>query len=300
MESTDKLYLVTCIFNPESYKSRYRLYDEFKTYISQFKNVELHTVELVFGDQPFAVTSPDDPCNLQLRTDEVLWFKENLLNIGIKNLPPEAKYICWIDADIKFSNTFWAKDTMEALDKYDVVQMFDKAHDLGPDGSFMTSDLSFINRWQNNNFTEKKRGRSGFAWAATRPALEKLGYLIDWGIVGSADWFMAFALTDQVTDENLQTKSGGHSHDALFTWVNRCREHIKKNVGYVSGSVYHSYHGKKADRGYNTRWKILVENAFNPDEDLEYDSQGLIRIKTDKPKLREDIKDYFHSRNEDA
>ena len=31
-----------------------------------------------------------------------MWIKENLLNLGIKSLPPTAQFIAWLDADIFF------------------------------------------------------------------------------------------------------------------------------------------------------------------------------------------------------
>ena len=32
-----------------------------------------------------------------------MWIKENLINIGINNLPANADYVAWCDADIEFS-----------------------------------------------------------------------------------------------------------------------------------------------------------------------------------------------------
>jgi hypothetical protein len=268
--------------------------------MKKFDNVVLCTVELVFDGQEFKVTESDNPLHIQLKTDEVLWYKENLMNIGIQSLPTDAKYVAWIDADIEFSNENWAQDTMDALDQNPFVQMFKDANDLGPDGKIISKDKGFIYRWLTKDYNEKKRGRSGLAWAATMEALKNVGYLIDWGIVGSADWFMAFSLTDQIEAKNLDTKTGGYSGDALKLWDDKVKEHVKSKVGYVEGTVNHNWHGKKSDRGYNWRWKILNENQFNPLTDLSYRENGLIRIHVNKPKLNEDIIKYFKSRNEDS
>ena len=299
MPAPDKLYIVTSIFNPEGYRSRYKLYYQFAEYIQQFPNAELWTVELAFAGQDFAVTNADCPQHIQLRTDKPLWYKENLLNIGISRLPTDARFIAWIDADVHFEETTWVEDTIEKLKEHPFVQMFRQAKDLGPNGEIVSQDRSFVHRWLTGDYTEKKRGRSGLAWAATREALTSVGGLIDWGIVGSGDWFMAFALTEQITDSNLSTKSGGYSRDAIMLWANRCQQYIKKNLGYVDLTVYHNWHGKKINRGYNTRWLILSENQFNPLTDLEYAENRLIQLGADKPKLLADIKEYFHSRNED-
>jgi len=297
--ATDKLYVVTCVFNPESYQSRYKLYRNFAQYIGKFANVELYTVELTFEDQEFAVTVSDDPRHIQLKTSEVMWYKENLLNIGISRLPADARYIAWIDADIEFSNPNWVEDTCRALDQHAFVQMFRDANDLGPNGEVISHEKSFVYKWLKGTCETKKRGRSGLAWAATRTALDQVGMLIDWGIVGSGDWFMAFALTDQLADDNLDTKTGGHSREALAVWADRCTRYINCNVGYVEGTVNHFWHGKKSNRGYNWRWQILSENQFNPLLDLDYHPNGLIKLKANKPKLLADIRQYFASRDED-
>jgi len=295
----DKLYIVTCVFNPEGYQSRYRLYHNFVNYMKQFKNIELWTVELIFEGQKFSVTDADCNHHIQLTTDEILWYKENLLNIGINHLPADAKYIAWIDADVHFDNDTWVQDTIDALDNHPFVQMFEQANDLGPDGEIISTEKSFINRWVNNDWNPKKRGRSGLAWAATRTALNHTGGLIDWGIVGSGDWFMAFALTRQIKDSSLDSKSGGYSSAAIQQWADKCEECVAGNVGYVPVTINHNWHGKKSNRGYNWRWKILSENKFNPIEDLGYRDNGLIKLRANKPKLLEDIKSYFHSRDED-
>lgn len=297
----DKLYVITCIFNPENYHSRYNLYFNFEKYMKQHENVELIVVELAFNDQQFVVTDKDNRNHIQLRTSEILWFKENLLNIGIKHAIElyDAKNIAWIDADIEFSNENWIQDTIDQLKITPFVQMFEYGNDLDSDENVLSRDKSFIARWIHNDFTEKKRGRSGLAWAATAKALKDVGYLIDWGIVGSADWYMAFALTNQITNNNMEHKTGGFSNTAMQQWYDLTKEHINGNVGYIDGDVNHFWHGKKSDRGYNWRWKILNENQFNPLTDLNHKENGLITISSDKPQLMEDIKFYFKSRKED-
>src|ERR1035437_9804088 len=88
----DKLYVVTPIFNPSGYASRYKLYWDFANYLAQFPNVEHHTVELVKPGQKFMVTQHNNPRNVQLVGEDSLWLKENMINIGIRGLPECAKY----------------------------------------------------------------------------------------------------------------------------------------------------------------------------------------------------------------
>ena len=39
---------------------------------------------------------------------------------------------------------------------------------------------------------------------------------------------------------------------------------LPRNVGYVDGLVLHHWHGHKADRKYGNRWRIYVDNKFDP------------------------------------
>jgi hypothetical protein len=75
----------------------------------------------------------------------------------------------------------------------------------------------------------------------------------------------------------------------------------RTNLGYVRGSLLHHWHGPKAARKYVERWSIVVDNDFNPDTDLAYDSQGLLYLSNpNKTKLRDDLRAYFRQRNEDS
>jgi len=80
--------------------------------------------------------------------------------------------------------------------------------------------------------------------------------------------------------------------------------HIRQNVGVVTGSLGHYFHGHKANRKYVKRSNLLAEHKFNPISDLRYDWQGLIRLNDDGTqrfiKLRDGIREWARQRNEDA
>jgi hypothetical protein len=87
---------------------------------------------------------------------------------------------------------------------------------------------------------------------------------------------------------------------SIRIWQNRASRAIKRNVGVVNCHVTHNYHGQKSQRGYGSRWKILRDNHFNPYVDIYRDYQGLYQLTPDKPALRDGIRAYFRSRNEDG
>src|ERR1700722_6590720 len=104
------------------YESRKRLYNEFRDRMLKEPQVSLTTVCLTNkGFQSIAKWKTPNKWNIpmeyhiQLGTDSVLFFKENLLNIGFDNLPDDARFVAWVDADVMSTNPHWVRDTIEAL-----------------------------------------------------------------------------------------------------------------------------------------------------------------------------------------
>jgi hypothetical protein len=296
----NKLYVITCISNPHQYKSRYRLFNQFKQYISQSEDVVLYTVELALGDQPFVVTDACNPTDIQIRGQQVFWHKENLLNIGIKSLPDDAKYVAWVDADVIFVNPNWVRDTIDALQEYCVVQMFSEYVNLGPKHQVLDKAIGFIAAWKDKNervfdpnYGSARKGVTGLAWAARKETLDQLGGLLDWMIVGSSDWYMAYSLIGCSHQTNNRLPP-------LQEFQAKCDQHVNLNVGYVPGCAVHYWHGPKSKRGYNTRWRILTNNKFDPIKDLTKDSNGLYIVNPEKVQMLSELQNYFASRDEDS
>ncbi len=101
--------VITVVFNPIRYRSRYELYHKFDEHMTR-SGVTLLTVECIFENderlslpqQKFSITREKDPRHLQIKAPSVLWLKENLINIAVKRLPLYIEYVAWLDADIEF------------------------------------------------------------------------------------------------------------------------------------------------------------------------------------------------------
>lgn len=300
-----QLYVITTIFNPVGYNSRYELYHKFKKYV-EFSGAKLFTVELVVGDQQFAVTKPNDPLNLQLRSNQALWYKENMINIAVNHLPKDAKYMAWIDADVTFTNPEWVRETIKELKKNDFIQMFTHAYDLNKNHEVFKTHIGFIFAYNNDLFIDSKmdvahegvkgNGHPGYAWACTVEAFKKVGGLIDFAILGSADNNMSFGMVGKM-EKSTGSKTTEKYREKLFEWQENFRNHVKK-VGYLNTSLLHYWHGSKKNRGYEWRYKILINHEYNPFIDLDRNENDLIYVKN-KPELLEEILDYFKSRAED-
>lgn len=330
LTGSTKLDVITMISNPVRYNSRYKLFEHFRDQNQTTQNTRFWVVEVAYANRPFIITERDNPFHIQLRTYDELWHKENALNVGIQHISqiiPDFEYVAWVDADVTFSREDWAYETIQQLQHYDFVQMFSHAQDLGPKYEPI-SDMRYGWMWMYYNdplkvtsFPKDNKGfplgtadgyygyskggywHPGFAWAAKRSALDKVGGLIDTAILGSGDWHMASALIGQA-EKTLGQKLSDNYKQKILLWQGRAERSIKRNVGYVHGLLNHHWHGKKKDRNYSNRWKVLTGNDFRPDIDLRRDTQGLWALNMDDGlrsiRLRDDIRSYFRARDEDS
>lgn len=318
------LDVVAVVANPRRYRSRYDLYRAFERHMA-CSGVRLTTVECAFGRRPWEVTEPGNARHLQVRTDHELWHKENLINLGIKTLPRDWQYVAWIDADIAFQRPDWVQETLQALQHYAVVQPF--SHSLNMSAQYHpifdsihggTDARKIVASWLYCHVNGIPKGgarklkglrdsdytifdgnhvwHSGFAWAARREAIDAMGGLLDWAILGSADRHMADMMIGH-DDWNPKLSPG---YRAMLDIYKVGVDALDGNFGYVDGLVTHHWHGKLVNRRYCDRWKILFKHQFDPVRDLRRDWQGLWKLAGNKPGLRDDVREYFRSRDEDA
>ncbi len=297
------LYVVTCVSNSQRFLSRYRLYREFEKRVID-AGAKLITVELTYGERAPEILDNENVNYIPLQSTTELWQKEAMLNIGISQLPPNWRYVAWVDADVEFVRPDWVQETLHQLQHYQVVQLFSHARDLGPNYEPLAAHTGFMYCYKNNMNPGKsyQHWHPGFAWAARREAINYLGGLIDWAILGAADRHMACSLVGRLEDSfppELKEACPRY-YKKLLLWQARAEKFIQRNVGYVHGLLLHYWHGSKADRRYMDRWKILFETNYNPDIDLRRDWQGLWQLTDRSMELRDRIRQYFNARNEDS
>lgn len=292
------LHVISVISNPLQFDKRYELFNEFVERMNKEPNVNLITVELQNGNRPYVTCS-----TIKLRTNSVIWFKENMINIAAQKLPEDWEYMAWIDSDLEFENKNWVADAIDQLQLYKIIQLFSHAIDLGPKKETLQVHTGFAYQYVNGE-PYKEAGKygayfhPGYAWAITRSAYNAIGGLMEFPILGSADQHMAVAFIGRA-DGSLGQKLHPNYITMVKIFAKRCERHIKRNIGYVSGTILHMYHGDKADRKYQDRWKILISNQFDPLEDIKKDFNNLWILEDEKIQLRDDIIDYFRRRNED-
>jgi hypothetical protein len=304
-----KLYVVVPFFNPLQFKSRVRLYLQFKREM-EAAGVQLLTVEAAFGDHDFQVTVPGDHWALRLRTQHVLWHKERLINLGFHRLvqiEPDAWNIGWFDSDVTFADPDWAAKTVHALMHHEVIQPFSQAIFLNKnEEELWHCPSSFYSFLSGRGYHQRPpiplsylfKGHPGLAWAATRRALDALGGVYDLCAAGSGDTVMSNALKGDVNLFLPVNPTGGMTR-SIQAWAKRCDRAIDGRIGYVPGALLHHWHGPSEKRGYEKRWSILAFHDFDPAVDLELEANGLYRWAGNKPKLRDDLRLSLASRNED-
>ena len=297
----DKLNVIIVISNASSFASRYILTKEFVKRMQEEDNVNLYIVELAYGNQKFSVTDKNNSMHLQLRTKSPLWHKENLINLGVKNLLPlHWKSFAWIDADVEFESVTWAEDTLKILNgECDIVQLFSHAVDM--DQNQMTMSIFNSGGYQNSKKksycgTGHNFWHPGYAWAITRVAYEKLGGLYDKAILGSGDSIMCLSLMKKgLSAINVKSTIGYKESISIYQ-----EKANNLQYGHVPGIIRHYFHGSKKNRKYVERWSILLKHNYDPSIHLTLDESGIL-IPTDLcPKdMLIEIETYFSDRKED-
>ena len=305
----DLLHVVTCVANPVRWESRIRLARDFIAHMKA-SGVRLTVVECAYGERPHELSGIDGIRHVPVRANTMAWSKESLLNIGIRALPWDAKYVAWIDADVVFRRADWAAETVHALQIVPVVQTWSEALDLGPRGEIMTVEgqqvfRCFAQVWREHPGELCDRGyfryhhsHCGYAWAARMDALNAFGLLMDRSGAGAADHQMAMGMVGRI-DGAIHGGCTDSYKAFVRAWGRRAFAVVQGHIGYVPGRIEHFFHGAKHKRQYLPRWEFLIRHGFDPLTDVHPNRWGVLELSTNKPELRRAVEAYFHARDED-
>ena len=292
------LYVVLPYFNFCGFKRRRDLFIQFVERYAKTPGLRLVVVEAM---GPAALGPLQVHEHIRLTSDSRVWLKENLINLGVKALPKDWKYLAWIDADLEFLNRDWVQETIRGLQRADVVQLWRTAVNLGPHGEAIKVDKSFAYMFVGSGtdwVASDKYGfwHPGYAWACTRAAFQKMGGLPDWAILGSGDRHLAMSLAGLG-----QTSCPGTIHENYKMMLKLYERGLKNfKVSWVDGTIIHYWHGSFTDRKYRERWDILVQNSFDPFEDIGYTDEGLVQLTEKGQRFEKYLDDYFMGRREDS
>ena len=295
------LHVIAVTSNPCQIVKKYILAREFLSRMELEKNIKIYMVELAYGEQKFYVTEDNNPRHLQIKGKIPLWHKENLINMGVKELLPKNwKAMAWIDADIEFEDPNWALNTLKVLNGCrDVVQLFSHAINMDIYHKAINIFPSFGFQYiKNNNYESSgiNMWHPGYAWACTKKAYDKMEGLYDVSILGSGDHCMAFSFIGHPASILNSGQTEGYK-ETLAQFQFRCSQ---LRLGYIPGIILHHFHGLGKKRKYSERWQILAKNQYDPTIHIKKRKDGLIIPTTDAPQqLLNEIMEYFFERNED-
>lgn len=315
------LAVCTMLSNPLQWNSRYKNFHDFRRSLLK-EDIQLYVAEVVLGNRPFRLdparvkdptASLDKTKYLELRTNSEIWHKENALNLLTHIVKEDA--IAFIDADIFFTRPNWVNETLRQLEHYQVVQMFSHIQNLDSlynptrsprEGYYYqykrdgkpVGGITF--KLDSRISKDKLSDAPGGAIAFRKETLSRLGGLIDWCIMGAADFYIAAGLINGLTQDLMDEEDFTDDYDRMCTtWGDRATKVVNGNVGYVSGLAYHYWHGNQYTRKFIRHKKPLQEYLYTPSYDLIPNSQGLYELSDRSSALRDAIRSYLRSRDED-
>lgn len=234
--------------------------------------LDLWTIEAAFPGQEFSLEPGPRVLQASLGPRQILWQKERLLNLVAAQLPAAVDGIAWIDADVLF-DCGGLPDLIElALGRCPVVQLWQYAVLLGPDGQreawpngvTCAEGLAAGNygRWPKD--TDPRRWHPGFAWAMRRETWQAMGGLYEHALGGCGDGIMAAAwLGAGEANPYLRMLSPAARRHAV-DWGRKAEAVVRCDLGYLPIAIGHLWHGRIADRRYFARTKYLGRHGFDP------------------------------------
>lgn len=264
-------------------------------YLALSSNIRIYIVE-GYLDHPHIENNPIiDNVNIfyiKYKMPSILWVKENLINLAIKKLPNNWKYLAWIDSDIIFCNYDWSVEAIKELKQNDTVQLFKTVSFLNDKKNIFVqsfNDHKFLILFS-YIFCKKKyleSGHPGFGWAINRNFFEKIGGLFEYNIVGAGDLLYA----NLCNNLNFNYSNSSEGYKNLVKNYSIYFKDVK--INYIEGHLIHLWHGNWADREYDKRWEILSNHNYDPNKDIIKEN-GIIKL-TNK-NLENDILNYFNRR----
>ena len=311
------LWVITSYFNPLGYRTRK---ENFKIFRERM-HLPLLTVEQGV-DGRFDLTEEDSTRLIQVSGSDLMWQKERLLNVALENLPDDCSAVAWIDCDVIFEREDWAELALNALERYELVQLFEEVVYLKRDADLQVPlrRQGLLNRQSvgfghakgtldDNDLYSKsalirEQGVSsdfsnGFAWVMRREVLDMCKFY-DASILGGGDYKFAQAALGFWKTVTRRHHLGDLESRYYARWAKKVHRLIQGRVGSISGNIYHLWHGDLNNRNYLKRHGTLRDHDFDPEVDIAINSDGCWSWNSEKLSLHEAVHQHFINRQEDG
>jgi len=312
-DKINEFWGITTFFNPSHFKVKYTNYLKFRK-SSKTQGLQLIAVELSYNND-FELQETDADVLIKIKGDKaksIMWQKERLLNIALKNLPKNCKKVCWIDADIIFENSNWVYESSRLLDNYRMIHPYSKSYRLekDQDPKTVSDNEKKKNTFQSIVFDYTMNGsynstkQTGYVWAIRRKIIDELGFY-DKSIIGGGDRIIARGAFfkhvnhDKYRKNNLEFPYTQKHLKDIESYMAKFLKLVDRRVFFTKGLIHHMWHGDYLKRQYGDRHLILKRNKFDPEKDIKIGKSGCWEWKTDKTKMIASVSHYFKSRQED-
>lgn len=301
-----ELGMVAVYFNSQGYR---RLRENFLAFLERFRWMEdrMLVVELAYNGKPFELTGK--PTNLlQLRSDSILWHKENLINVGTKVLRERGfDYVGWIDGDtiLKGDGEGWYPQVCDLLRQKKLVQLCEWIeHRYSDQADRHQSGMA--NFLGDNDIPVGQVYKTGLGWAVRGGIWDRCGWY-DQSIMGSGDrmLFLASVLSpgelDAIAQKVTCLKADSCGLSEYSAWAKAWQTEVGGSVSYLPGvEAVAESHGAHADRQYYEREQELAGSGFKSSRHLLRDESGLLCWSVEAPdEVKQMLVDYFVNRRED-
>lgn len=312
---------IVTYFNPAGYQNKPTNLERFCDGV-RAQGLKLMIVEMIFDGQTPVIRDELANIVVRRRSSSVMFLKENLINIGIAELPADCDKVAWLDGDVIFENANWVEETAEGLAQYHIVQPFSEACWLHPGQTWAPRDyfefgnregqsmhgmgagLATTPRAEHAEILSDfmRHGHTGFGWAARRTTLAQHG-LYDRQILGHNDMVFSHALFgnhEYWKTRHYTSEMPGMLSDHQMRWSREFFKSVQGSVSFTPGRVFHLWHGTMQKRYYGDRFRTLADHSFHPEQDLAIDAQGCLVWNTSKPELVQKVQAYFRARKEEG
>ena len=294
-ESTEIMYVIVPYFNFNNYQNNINNIGTFIENSKKYSSVKIVLIEGIHNEATKLEDYSDKIYkHIKVTVPDIIWVKENLINIAVSHLPEDWRYMSWVDRDIEFTNTDWAYEAIKKLKSCDLIQPWQGCQYIPhsyyfENKGYTAGTFSAMSLIKTNDLDKQKFPHSGHAWSISRNFYDKIGKLFDACIVGGADGLLHACIVQNRYHPHYQ-----FMQKAFWDYMVKFRD-IK--IGFVSGNILHHFHGAIENRKYVERVNILLENNYCPERDLYYDENNVLRF-SGANRLREAIIGYFASRME--
>jgi hypothetical protein len=282
--SRDDTAVIVCHFSPIGFR---RPAENARRVVSDMREsgIPVYSIELVHEGRKPELVDPD----LRVSARSFMFHKENLMNLMLGRVPDKYSKVVFLDADVRFNDREWIDRVSVSLDGADIIQPMEWCF-----WSSTRSKMSAAEQLSRGGRLDVGHTHPGFATAARRDWLDRVGGLYDMAVVGNGDACLWHAVA--------QHMGLGFPEDSASPYLSKYRslgEYVgrvsatKPRVGSMRGCFAgHMPHGTAKKRGYVERHSL-----FEKDISVGANSDGV--HEWSDPSNDATMLSYFASRDED-